>query len=181
MAQKKEVAKHIFEREPGRSANSVAQEVGLAPQTAQKVQDEVISNLKNSNKNGARPSVESLAGDGIAEPVIGTPGEEMPPAPAPERERFEASGRRARGRKPLSPEEKAARADARAVAKAEARTKLKPLTSARDDEIDHVAQQIGGNLRILPDIIQVIASYDGLIQRQFTFAQRHELVTISLI
>ena len=51
LAQKKEVAKHIFEREPGRTANSVAQEVGLAPHTAQKVQDN-ISNLKNSNKTG---------------------------------------------------------------------------------------------------------------------------------
>src|SRR5215471_6153487 len=51
LAQKKEVAKHIFEREPGRTSNSVAQEVGLAPHTAQKVQDN-ISNLKNSNKTG---------------------------------------------------------------------------------------------------------------------------------
>src|SRR5215469_432493 len=52
LAQKKEVAKHIFEREPGRTANSVAQEVGMAPQTAQKVQDAADkSNLKNSNKD----------------------------------------------------------------------------------------------------------------------------------
>src|SRR5215471_13321353 len=61
LAQKKEVAKHIFEREPGRTANSVAQEVGLAPQTAQKVQDEVDSSyLKNSNKDSTPAAADDL-------------------------------------------------------------------------------------------------------------------------
>ena len=87
----------------------------------------------------------------------------------------DGSVRSAPGRKPLSPEEKAARANARAAAKAEAQkeTKPKPLTSARDDEVE---QQIGGNLKLLPEIVQIISGYDGLIQRQFTLGQRHEMV-----
>ena len=53
MAQKKEVAKHIFEREPGRTANSVAQELGLSPNTVARVREEAESNLQNANKEEA--------------------------------------------------------------------------------------------------------------------------------
>src|SRR5262252_1609345 len=90
LAQKKEVARHIFEREPGRTPNSVAEEVGISPPTAQKVQAEVeAANSKNSNNgNGA---LGSHAGDGPAEPAAGASGEEMPPAPTPER--VEVTGR----------------------------------------------------------------------------------------
>jgi len=188
LAQKREVAKHIFEREPGRTPNSVAEEVGISPPTAQKVQHEVeAANSKNSNNgNGA---FGSHAGDGPAEPVTGAPGEEMPPAPAPVR--VEVTGRKARGRKPLSPEEKARRADERRRARVESArgrarddairvqaaktTQLKPLTSVREDEIDTIAQQVGGNLKLLPEIVNIISGYDGLIQRHFTLGQRHEM------
>src|SRR5215469_5192250 len=146
LAQKKEVAKHIFEREPGRTANSVAQEVGLSQPTAQKVQDSVEqANSKNSNNgNGAglveQSYAESHVGDGPAEPVTGAPGEEMPPAPTPVR--VEVSGRKARGRKPLSPVEKARRANERAKARlaAQKETKPKPLTSARDAAVNALAE-----------------------------------------
>ena len=113
LAQKKEVAEHIFEREPGRTANSVAEEVGLSPKTAQKVQEEVVdSYLDFPNKgNGAGLVEQSYAGSqavaATASPADGPPGEEMPPAPIPAPERKETSGRKARGRKPLPPEEKA--------------------------------------------------------------------------
>jgi len=114
----------------------------------------------------------------------------MPPAPTPER--VEVTGRKARGRKPLSPVEKARRAEDRRKARVEAArgrarddairvqaaktTQLKPLTSVREDEVDRVAEQIGGNLYLLPDIINIIAGYDGLIQRHYTLGQRHEMV-----
>src|SRR5262249_28618214 len=93
-------------------------------------------------------------------------------------ERTETSGRKARGRKPLSPEEKTVRAWARAAAKAEAKKEsgLKPLTSVRDDEVETLAQQIGGNLKLLPEIVQIICGYDGVIHQKFTLGQRHEMV-----
>jgi len=74
-----------------------------------------------NNGNGA---VESHAGDGLVEHVARAPGEEMPPAPTSER--VEKSGRKARGRKPLSPEVKAARANERAKAKLAAKKETKP-------------------------------------------------------
>jgi len=93
-------------------------------------------------------------------------------------ERVEASGRKARGRKPLSPEEKAARANERLKAKWEARkeTKLKPLTSAREDAVEVLVKVIGSNLHLLQDIVQIISGYDGVIHQKFTLGQRHEMV-----
>jgi len=155
LAQKKEVARHIFEREPGRTANSVAEEVGLSQPTAQKVQDEVEAAYFNGVDSLEQSYVGARAQGGGRDPVgAPAPGEEMPPAP----ERVEVTGRKARGRKPLSPVEKAVRAHERRQAKlAQKEAKLKPLTSARDDEVDTIAQQVGGNLKLLPDIVEIIS------------------------
>ena len=93
--------------------------------------------------------------------------------------RVEASGRRARGRKPLSPGEKARRASERLEAKWKARaqkeTKPKPLTSARDDAVDVLSAAIGSNIYLLQDIVQIICGYDGVIRQKFTLGQRHEM------
>src|SRR5262249_14967491 len=52
LAQKKEVAKHIFEREPGRSDNSIAKEIGLSHTTVTKMREEAgDSYCQNGNKN----------------------------------------------------------------------------------------------------------------------------------
>jgi len=50
LAQKKEVAKHIFEREPGRTDNSIAKEIGLSPTTVARVREEAEPNFQNGNK-----------------------------------------------------------------------------------------------------------------------------------
>src|SRR5215471_7752962 len=52
LEQKREIAKHIFEREPGRSDNSIAKEIGLSHTTVAKVREEVEgSYCHNGNKN----------------------------------------------------------------------------------------------------------------------------------
>jgi len=169
LEQKREIAKHIFEREPGRSDNSIAKEIGLSHPTVAKIRQEVESNCKNFNKDevGIEPSE-------LGEPVNWQNANEA----QQKVERTETSGRKARGRKPLSPEEKTVRAWARAAAKAEAKKEsgLKPLTSVRDDEVETLAQQIGGNLKLLPEIVQIICGYDGVIHQKFTLGQRHEMV-----
>ena len=96
----------------------------------------------------------------------------MPPAPAPKRERFETSGRKARGRKPASAKERKEKA---AEAKAQKETKPKPLTSARDDTVNMLCDVILLNINSLPDIVQIIAGYDGVLHQKFTLGQRAEM------
>jgi len=163
LEQKREIAKHIFEREPGRSDNSIAKEIGLSHTTVAKVREEVEgSYCHNGNKNAE--VADDLKDDA---PFVATA-----------LERKETSGRKARGRKPLSPEEKARRASERLKAKLEARkeTKPKPLTSARDDVVNALYELVGANIDKLQDIVQIIAGYDGVIHRKFTLGQRHEMV-----
>ena len=96
------------------------------------MREEVEANWQNANKDeaGAEPN--------------GQNSHKANKAPQQKVERAEVSGRKARGRKPLSPEEKAARAKARAAAKAEGKkeTKPKPLTSARDDAVNMLSDVI---------------------------------------
>src|SRR5499427_8850419 len=54
LAQKKEVAKHIFEREPGRSDRSVGEELGLSHTTVAKVREEV--DAEPNGQNGHKDS-----------------------------------------------------------------------------------------------------------------------------
>jgi hypothetical protein len=171
LAQKKEVAKHIFEREPGRSDRSVGEELGLSHHTVARAREEAESNWQNANKEevGAESNYNVQNAHKDPERGGGCDGGEIPAS-----ERVEASGRKARGRKPLSPEEKAARVKARAAAKAEAKkeTKLKPLTSARDDMIGTLSELISANLDRLQDLVQIISAYDGVIHQKFTLGQR---------
>src|SRR5262252_9677766 len=149
LAQKKEVAKHIFEREPGRSDNSIAKEIGLSHTTVTKMREEAgDSYCQNGNKNA---EVAEDLGDDV-------PFSEEAFKPEPIKKRVEASGRKARGRKPLSPEEKARRANERLKAKWEARkeTAPRPLTSARDDTVNMLCDVILSNIGSLPDIVQII-------------------------
>jgi len=164
LAQKKEVAKHIFEREPGRTDRSIAKEIGLSPSTVASVREEVESNVQNGHYEAEVPR-DDLGRDAEKSARRVT-------------RKADGSVRSAPGRKPLSPEEKAARANARAAAKAEAQkeTKPKPLTSARDDAVNMLSDVILNNLYRLQDIVQIIAGYDGVIHQKFTLGQRHEMV-----
>jgi len=60
--------------------------------------------------------------------------------------------------------------------KAKAQKKPKPLTSARDDAVNALAEQIRQNIDRIQDIVQIISGYDGVIQQKFAVGQRHELV-----
>jgi len=172
LAQKKEVAKHIFEREPGRTDNSIAKEIGLSHHTVARAREEA-ANWQNANKEeaGAESNWQNANKDPEWDGACN--GEERS---APER--TEVSGRKARGRKPLPPEEKARRANARAAAKVEAKkeTKPKPLTSARDDTVNVLAEFVAANINNLSDLVQIICGYDGVIRQKFTLGQRHEMV-----
>jgi len=171
LEQKKEVAHHIFHREQGRSDRSIAEEIGLSHPTVAKIRQEVESNGKNYHKEPVEPANGKFY---HKDEAIGSNGQNAHKDVV----RVEASGRKARGRKPFSPEEKAARAKARAAAKAEAKkqTKPKPLTSARDDTVNMLCDVILSNIGSLPDIVQIIAGYEGVIRQKFTLGQRHEMV-----
>jgi len=68
-----------------------------------------------------------------------------------------------RGRPPLPPEEKAARANQwkreKAGAKARKETSPKPLTSARDAAVNALAEFVAANIGNLPDLVQIISGY----------------------
>jgi len=165
LAQKKEVAKHIFEREPARSDNSIAKEVGLSHHTVARVREEVgdESNWQNANKE----DVGASNGENPHKDADRDGGGRGRPAP----ERVESTGRRARGRKPASAKEKREKAAGKAK-----ETKLKPLTSARDDAIDAAAAVIRDNIHRLQDIVQIICGYEGMIRQRFTLGQRQDMV-----
>jgi len=99
LAQKREVATHIFEREPARSDRSIAKEIGLSHHTVARVREEVESNGQNAHKEEA--DAESNGQNAHKDPERGGDGRERP---APER--VEASGRKARGRKPAAAKQK---------------------------------------------------------------------------
>ena len=83
------------------------------------------------------------------------------------------TGRKARGRKPATAKERKEKA---AKVKAQKQTKPKPLTSARDDTVNVLCDVILSNINNLPDIVQIIAGYEGVIHQKFTLGQRHEMV-----
>jgi len=102
--------------------------------------------------------VGARAQGGGCDPVgASAPGEEMPPAPI-------ARPRRSlRGRPPLPPEEKAARANqwkrGKAGAKARKETTPKPLTSTRDAAVNALAEFVAANIGNLPDLVHIISGY----------------------
>jgi hypothetical protein len=164
--QKNEIAKKILEWRPERSDRSIAKEVGLSHDTVANLREEIgvstaaeVIETKIEEAIAAEPgkSDRAIAKEvGASHPTVakvrsGKNGDN--------RQNFQSDNRKLGRPK-----------------KAETQKEPKPLTSARDDAVNALAEQIGQNIDRLQDIVQIISGYDGVIQQKFTLGQRHELV-----
>ena len=77
-------------------------------------------------------------------------------------ERVEKSGRKARGRKP-------------GASKPRKQSQPKPLSSVRDKKVNSLAQVIKDNIGSLPEIVQILSGYAGVILK-FTLGQRYDML-----
>jgi len=162
--QKLKAAEDLVRAFPSRTNRQIAKDTQLEHHTIAKVREKIEGKSTVDTSNGDDPYYVT---DGCDAPQ--PEAEHAAELPKPRLE--EGSKRLARGRKPLSPEQKAARAKEAAKAEKE----HKPLTSARDDKVNTLAEVIAANLGQLDDIVRIISGYEGEIQRRFSLWQRNEM------
>jgi ParB-like chromosome segregation protein Spo0J len=182
----KRIAKELIKAQPTRTAHSIAKETGLHHSTVRGIQEEVEEEQEQARQpsNGyfSNSEVESKAdliggaaiddpGGPLDESLKGSQQRKLPPAES--RQRVEATGKKARGRKPMSAEEKAASKQAREEAKSQAKRNANDRDAWVDAGVDYLYSD---PTFILEEFVKIVGSHRQTITEKVPEAKRKQLV-----
>lgn len=143
-AQRKQLAKALLQENPQLSNRAVAKEVGLHHETVVEIR----------LNGGFRHSGDGVEKTGLEQAAI---------------ERVEKTGRKARGRKPLSKAE-------REAARAQKEIKPKQIANPRDERIETIAGAFRADAaRAIVDLAAVAMDYGAKIEEGLALEQRQQL------